>query len=205
VKLLFVLGDNRMTHPYRMAVGDSSSEPVPSVAGSQPDGREMAPQTDAHTEPTVVPQVIEPAAPVDRAPRERALPGHVLRMILLATGICVTLVAIALAGSAMNNVEREPLPIQIPQTAPAVAPNTGSGQSAAPAPSRNPKLALGANGQEVKRLQQALAVALNRPLPATGYFGPQTQQAVRDFQSAHGLPVTGIVDEATWTALQQPR
>jgi Putative peptidoglycan binding domain len=34
-----------------------------------------------------------------------------------------------------------------------------------------------------------------------GGFGPQTAQAVRAFQSAHRLPVSGEVDTATWSAL----
>lgn len=35
-------------------------------------------------------------------------------------------------------------------------------------------------------------------------FGPQTEAAVRDFQSKHGLPVTGVVDTATWLRLENP-
>ena len=34
-----------------------------------------------------------------------------------------------------------------------------------------------------------------------GGFGPQTQRAVQQFQSAHRLPITGMVDTATWQAL----
>jgi peptidoglycan hydrolase-like protein with peptidoglycan-binding domain len=36
---------------------------------------------------------------------------------------------------------------------------------------------------------------------ATGYFGPQTEEAVQAFQSAEGLPVTGRADVATLDAL----
>lgn len=44
-------------------------------------------------------------------------------------------------------------------------------------------------------------VQINRILP-DGYFGSQTQDAVRTFQSLFGLPVTGEVDLATWYAVQ---
>jgi len=35
----------------------------------------------------------------------------------------------------------------------------------------------------------------------TGYFGPQTQQAVEAFQRLYGLPVTGYVEALTWDAI----
>ena len=35
-------------------------------------------------------------------------------------------------------------------------------------------------------------------------FGPATEYAVRQFQAAQGLPKTGEVDAATFTALTQP-
>ena len=53
--------------------------------------------------------------------------------------------------------------------------------------------------------------ALQKDLKTAGYFtgkvdgvyGPQTEQAVEDLQKAAGLPVTGLVDRATRTALDQ--
>ncbi len=35
----------------------------------------------------------------------------------------------------------------------------------------------------------------------TGYFGPQTQQAVEAFQRLYGLPVTGYVEAVTWSRI----
>jgi peptidoglycan hydrolase-like protein with peptidoglycan-binding domain len=48
----------------------------------------------------------------------------------------------------------------------------------------------------VLALQAALHIT-----PLSGWFGPVTQQAVRTLQQTKGLPVTGIVDAATWRAL----
>jgi len=39
-------------------------------------------------------------------------------------------------------------------------------------------------------------------LDADGSFGPGTASAVREFQGFHHLPLTGIVDAATWQALR---
>lgn len=42
-----------------------------------------------------------------------------------------------------------------------------------------------------------------KPLPVVdGIYGEGTADEVRKFQSLHGLPVTGVVDFATWTALR---
>jgi peptidoglycan hydrolase-like protein with peptidoglycan-binding domain len=61
-------------------------------------------------------------------------------------------------------------------------------------PHRRPPLYAwrGLHGARVVALQHALRVH-----PATGYFGPRTERAVRIFQSRHHLPVTGIVNHVT--------
>lgn len=65
-------------------------------------------------------------------------------------------------------------------------------------------LSVGSQGSDVNSLQTFL-VSRNYPgggnWMVTGYFGPATQQAVRNFQSAQGLAVTGYVDATTRTAL----
>lgn len=38
-------------------------------------------------------------------------------------------------------------------------------------------------------------------VPVTGYFGPETENAVRIFQQRYGLPVTGTVGAPTWDAV----
>ncbi|MDQ3648482.1 MAG: peptidoglycan DD-metalloendopeptidase family protein, partial [Actinomycetota bacterium] len=56
-------------------------------------------------------------------------------------------------------------------------------------------LSSGYEGDLVAALQQGLGV------DADGIFGPITEGAVKAFQRRAGLPVTGVVDPATWQAL----
>ena len=44
-------------------------------------------------------------------------------------------------------------------------------------------------------------LAVIPPVAIDGVFGEATERAVRAFQSAYGLPVTGVVDEETWVDL----
>jgi peptidoglycan hydrolase-like protein with peptidoglycan-binding domain len=59
----------------------------------------------------------------------------------------------------------------------------------------------GDRGQDVRSLQLLLASAGNNPGPIDGIFGGLTESAVVAFQTSHGLPVTGQVDQATLDAL----
>ena len=52
----------------------------------------------------------------------------------------------------------------------------------------------------VHRLQ-GLVSALGNPVTLDGIFGPNTEAAVKDQQRAFGLPVTGVVDDNTWSKL----
>lgn len=62
----------------------------------------------------------------------------------------------------------------------------------------------GSSGNEVRTIQVELNrigqnyPAITRIIPANGIFGESTTQAVMDFQQIFGLPVTGIVNKATW-------
>jgi peptidoglycan hydrolase-like protein with peptidoglycan-binding domain len=51
-------------------------------------------------------------------------------------------------------------------------------------------------GRQVEMLQEALGIG------ADGVYGPETEEAVRNFQSEHGLEVDGIVGPATLSALR---
>jgi peptidoglycan hydrolase-like protein with peptidoglycan-binding domain len=55
---------------------------------------------------------------------------------------------------------------------------------------------VGSKGEAVKKVQELLS------LNADGDFGPGTEKAVKAFQKKSGLPVTGVVDQATLKALR---
>lgn len=67
-------------------------------------------------------------------------------------------------------------------------------------------LHFGMQGKNIRALQYHLAVvgayyAAIQPVEITGYFGEQTETSVKSLQQTFGLPVTGVVDFATWNAL----
>jgi hypothetical protein len=57
---------------------------------------------------------------------------------------------------------------------------------------------VGDEGRLVEYLQLVLASRAGAQVPADGIFGAQTEEAVRNAQAFVGLPVTGVVDAATW-------
>lgn len=61
-------------------------------------------------------------------------------------------------------------------------------------------LQFGDQGPRVAELQRQLN-RLGYPVPVTGYFGTQTQQALQSFQQSQGLPATGVADRQTLIAL----
>lgn len=77
----------------------------------------------------------------------------------------------------------------------------GLAEGVPPAPS---VLGRGAKGDVVVWLQEHLARSA-RGLTPTGYFGAQTQSALRTFQRARGLLATGVTDPATWAAVNSVR
>ena len=71
------------------------------------------------------------------------------------------------------------------------------------APALADTLFYGMEGSSIQQLQSELSQLglLDQP-PTAGFFGEETEQAVRDFQRAQGLTVDGIVGEATQAALE---
>jgi peptidoglycan hydrolase-like protein with peptidoglycan-binding domain len=63
-----------------------------------------------------------------------------------------------------------------------------------------PVVATGHNGHPVKTLQFLLR-ARGHTVAVDGIFGPQSDAAVKAFQTSKGLASNGTVDSITWTAL----
>ena len=69
-------------------------------------------------------------------------------------------------------------------------------------------LSIGSRGEKVRQMQSQL-VRIARAYPAIpviaadGIYGPRTAEAVEMFQSIFGLPVTGVVDYATWYKISE--
>ena len=63
-----------------------------------------------------------------------------------------------------------------------------------------PELSQGSKGDPVLWMQEHLASAIPAQ-ETTGTFSAQTAANVSSFQTAHGIPASGIVEAATWTAL----
>jgi murein DD-endopeptidase MepM/ murein hydrolase activator NlpD len=83
--------------------------------------------------------------------------------------------------------------------APATALTGRAASSAAATATANPRVLVlrkGNHGAQVRGLQRRLHVR-----PVSGVFGTRTVNAVRAFQHAHGLRVTGVVEAKTWQRL----
>lgn len=64
--------------------------------------------------------------------------------------------------------------------------------------SGNRSQASGMSGQQdIREAQQALKAQGHDPGPIDGLMGPQTRQALREFQSSNGLQQTGMLDAQT--------
>jgi peptidoglycan hydrolase-like protein with peptidoglycan-binding domain len=66
-----------------------------------------------------------------------------------------------------------------------------------------PLLKKGSKGEAVTRLQQGLYQLGYDPGAVDGIFGPNTERAVKEFQTNNGLAADGSVGPKTWTALEE--
>ncbi len=86
--------------------------------------------------------------------------------------------------------------------------NSAEEISGVPASWPGTNLSIGSTGSKVRQMQEQLAV-ISRSYPAIpriaadGIYGPKTKEAVEAFQRIFSLPVTGVVDFATWYKISQ--
>ena len=64
-----------------------------------------------------------------------------------------------------------------------------------------PVLCKGTKGAVVEAVQVLLTAATDHDLAPDGSYGGKTEDATEDYQRDNGLPVTGIIDKATWSSL----
>lgn len=86
--------------------------------------------------------------------------------------------------------------------------NTAQEISGIPASWPGYTLEEGSSGEKVRQMQEQLnriadAYPVLPKITADGIFGPATEDAVREFQSVFGLPVTGKVDYSTWYKISE--
>ncbi len=62
---------------------------------------------------------------------------------------------------------------------------------------------IGAIGETIKQVQQTLTQAGFDTKGVDGLYGQDTANAVRGFQEAKSLPVTGAIDDGSWESLMQ--
>ena len=68
-----------------------------------------------------------------------------------------------------------------------------------------PILKFGNAGPYVRRVQRTLNAADGRTLVASGVFNAATDRAVRAWQQRVGIRASGVMNTASWTALQSAR
>jgi Putative peptidoglycan binding domain len=110
-----------------------------------------------------------------------------------------------------NGTVTAPVVPVVPPTIAAAPSTTGSTIARLPSETWNGKyvvepasgaLQIGDRGDRVKELQRNLGFAELLDPPYDGYFGPDTEQAVVEFQRQAGFPVDGIASEAVLKAVQ---
>ncbi|MEB3290992.1 MAG: peptidoglycan-binding protein [Leptolyngbya sp.] len=96
-----------------------------------------------------------------------------------------------------------PPPTTTPSSPPATQPSSPPSSSPSPpiTSATLPILRPGMEGDAVRFLQQRLRAKQVYSGPISGFFGPQTEAAVRQLQQTNTLLVDGIVGPATWNVL----
>jgi len=153
----------------------------------------------------VLPDDEEPRQPGH--PREFVVAGRTLTMTqvaIIAGSFIVLLIAILAAAGVFSSSKAAAPPVTTP-TVPPPPKNTTTATTTTTPAAAAPKQTLspGATGSEVKTLQNALKALGYDPGTPDGNYGPSTEAAVKQFQTANGLTADGVVGPETLAKLQQ--
>jgi hypothetical protein len=146
-----------------------------------------------------------------RGPRRRAGSGDIViagwaltttQFAIIVAAVLAAFFGILAAAGVFNSAGKATVPpITTVKPPPTTAPPTTATTPLVTAPSQ--PLTPGDTGKQVKILQQALKALGFYTGKADGDYGPNTQNAVEQFQGSKGLTADGIVGQQTLTALQQ--
>jgi putative peptidoglycan binding protein len=126
-------------------------------------------------------------APTEEGPRDRAPPAATPAQPAPASADSQRGSG---SGSSMELTEVPPTPPPAP-----AAPPSGSQTLPPPAPARR------SLGVSIQIAQTALQRLGYDPGPIDNSYGPQTRIAIMKFQRSQHLPVTGVLDRDTWSAI----
>ena len=141
-------------------------------------------------------RVPPPERQPEQRPKKRYLGVKLAGLAIILVLVIVIPAAIALSRSGTTTTTSGGAVTPSPGTStPASGPST-------PVDTR-PALKEGDSGEDVKAAQRLLNRAGPYQLLVDGEFGPQTTNAVLDFQTQNSLGATGVIDATTWSALDR--
>ena len=190
-----------------MARDDVPFDPDPDDWFSEPDVAESLreqPATTSTTEATEVDDWLDGSATA--APRRRRRSGGAMSanaragIVIGAVLLVLLLIGLAVGGVFSSGGKKATPPLFTISTAKTSTTGTTPTTSGVAAPTT--ALKPGDTGPQVKALQRSLAHLGFSPGTIDGQYGPSTTQAVKNFQTAHGLTADGVCGPKTITALK---
>ena len=190
-----------------MARDDVPFDPDPDDWFSEPDVAEAVrdqPSTTSTAEETEVDDWLDGSA--TEAPRRRRRSGGGMSanaraaIVIGAVLLVLLLIGLALGGVFSSGGKKATPPLFTISTQTGTTSTTPTTPSGVAAPTTT--LKPGDTGSQVKELQRALTHLGYSTGTIDGQYGPATTQAVKNFQTAHGLTADGVCGPQTITALK---